>query len=92
MSRTDLWDRAADAMRRDDDPRWHAVGDWLRAESVCHQEMGPFVDLLNVAFEQKSGIKSYLRFARKPDGDVTFLADTNEGATAVARTYLGDRP
>ena len=88
MSRTDLWTRAAHAMREDPDPRWHAVADWLRSEAVCQDEMEPFVDMLNAAFEQQSGVKGYLRFGRKPDGDVTLLADTNEGATAVARAYL----
>lgn len=92
MSRTDLWDQAAAAMRNDPDKRWHAVADWLRSESACHQEMEPFAELLNVAIEQQSGVKGYLRFGRKPDGDVAFQADTNEGATAVALAYLADHP
>lgn len=88
MSRTDLWTRAADAMREDADPRWHAVADWLRSEAACHDEMEPLAELLNMAIEQQSGVKGYLRFGRKPDGGVAFQADTNEGATAVARAYL----
>jgi hypothetical protein len=91
MSRTDLWDRASDAMHRDPDPRWHAVADWLRSESACQQQMEPFAELLNVAIEQQSGVKGYLQFGRKADGDLSFLSDTNEGATAVALAYL-DRP
>lgn len=88
MSREDLWDRAADAMREDADERWHAVANWLRAEAVCQREMEPFTELLNATFEQASGVKSYLRFGRTSDGDITFHADTNEGATAVANAYL----
>ena len=88
MSRTDLWNRAAEQMRADADPRWHAVADWLRSESVCQQEMEPFAELIGAAIEQASGIKGYLRFGRKPDGEVAMVADTNEGATAVALAYL----
>lgn len=88
MSRTDLWNRAADAMREDVDPRWHAVADWLRAEAIVHDEMEPFTDLLNAAFEQSSGVKGYLQLGRTPDGDIAMRADTNEGATAVALAYL----
>lgn len=88
MSRTDLWTQAAEAMRQDDDARWHAVADWLRSEAVCQDEMEPFAELMNMAIEQKSGVKGYLRFGRKSDGDVAFSADTNEGATAVALAYL----
>lgn len=88
MSRVDLWNRAVDAMRKDDDPRWHAVADWLRLEAACMSEMEPFAELINCAIEQKSGVKGYLRFGRKPDGDLSFINDTNEGATAVALTYL----
>ena len=90
MSRADLWNRASDAMRDDDDPRWHAVADWLRAEALAHEGMGPTIELFNVAIEQASGVKSYLRLGRKPDGDVRFDADTTEGATAVALAYLGE--
>lgn len=90
MSRTDLWTRAADAMRTDPDPRWHAVADWLRAEALVHDGMEPFTDLLNAAFEQSSGVKGYLRLGRKSDGDIAMHADTNEGATAVALAYLDD--
>jgi hypothetical protein len=75
-------------MREDADPRWHTVADWLRSEAACQDEMEPFVELLNVTIEQQSGVKGYLRFGREPDGDVAFQADTNEGATAVARAYL----
>ena len=89
MSRTELWDQAAEAMRQDEDTRWHAVADWLRAESLCQQQMGPFAEIINAAVEQASGVKSYLRFGRTPDGNVKFVADTNEGATAVALCYLG---
>jgi len=92
MSRTDLWTRAAEAMRQDPDPRWHAVADWLRSEAVCQDEMEPTAELMNVAIEQASGIKGYLRFARKPDGEIDFYSDTNEGATAVARAYLEETP
>lgn len=92
MSRTDLWTRAAMAMREDADPRWHAVADWLRSEAACQDEMEPFVELLNATIEQKSGIKGALRFGRKPDGEVTFFADTNEGATTVALAYLDTAP
>lgn len=88
MSATDLWTRAADEMRNDEDARWHAVADWLRSEAVCHLEMEPVVEMFNVAIEQQSGVKGYLRFARKPDGGIDFRADTNEGATAVALAYL----
>lgn len=88
MSATDLWTRAAGEMSNDEDSRWHAVAEWLRSEALCHLEMEPVVDLFNVAFEQKSGIKGYLRFARKADGSIDFRADTNEGATAVALAYL----
>lgn len=89
MSRTDLWNQAAREMREDDDPRWHAVADWLRGEVICQDEMEPFIELLNITFEQASGVKNYLRFGRTEDGDVKFVADTNEGATAVALAYLG---
>ena len=92
MSKTDLWSRAADAMRKDDDARWHAVADWLRSEAACQDEMEPFADLLNVTIEQQSGVKGYLRFGRTGDGDISFLSDTNEGATAVALAYLGETP
>jgi hypothetical protein len=88
VTKLDLWNRAVDAMREDDDPRWHAVADWLRSEANVHAEMEPFIELLNCAFEQKSGIKGYLRFGRRGDGEIAFQADTNEGATAVALAYL----
>jgi hypothetical protein len=90
MSRMDLWNRAAEAMREDGDQRWHAVADWLRAEALVHDGMEPFTELLNAAYEQQSGVKGYLRFGRKADGDISMLGDTNEGATAVARAYLGE--
>lgn len=88
MSRTDLWTSAAEAMREDADIRWHAVADWLRSEAACQDELEPFADLVNVAIEQASGVKGYLRFIRKPDGDLSLIVDTNEGATAVALAYL----
>lgn len=90
MSKLDLWNRAVDAMRKDDDARWHAVADWLRSESNLQAEMEPFAELINCAIQQSSGIKGYLRFGRKDDGDLMFLNDTNEGATAVALAYLGE--
>lgn len=90
MSRTALWTRAAEAMRADSDPRWHAVADWLRSEAVVHDEMEPFTELLNASIEQASGVKGYLRFGRTPEGDPKMLADTSEGATAVALAYLTD--
>lgn len=88
MSKTDLWNRAAEAMAADEDPRWKAVGKWLRAEAWCHEAMEPFVELMNAAMEAKGGPSSYLRFGRNPDGEIAFQADTNEGATAVALAYL----
>lgn len=88
MSRTDLWTRAAEQMRTDPDARWHAVADWLRTEAVLQDEMEPFVELVNVAVRQQSGVKGYLRFGREADGDIAFHSDTNEGATAVALAYL----
>lgn len=92
MSKIDLWNRAAAAMRQDEDPAWQAVGDWLRAEATVHAEMEPFVELLNVCFEQQHGVKSYIRFMRDEDGDPQLFMDTNEGATAVALAYLGEEP
>ena len=93
MSKTQLWTRAAEEMRKDADPRWHTVADWLRTEAVLQDEMQPFADLINAAIEQESGIKGYLRFGRDKDGDVHFVADANEAATAVAMAYLdGDEP
>ena len=88
MSKVDLWSRAAEAMREDPDPRWHAVADWLRAEALVQDGIEPFVELINAAYEQESGIKGYLRFGRSPDGEIAMSADTNEGATAVALAYL----
>lgn len=90
MSRTDLWSRAAAQMAQDEDPRWHAVADWLLSEAVVHSEMESFVEMLNAGIEASSGIKGYLRFGRKPDGEISMFADTNEGATAVSLTYLGE--
>ena len=90
MSAPDLWSRAAEAMRTDEDSRWHAVADWLRAEALCRDNMEPIIELWNVAFEQETGIKGYLRFGRQPDGEIAFQCDTNEGATAVALAYLGE--
>lgn len=90
MSAVDLWNRAADAMREDDDTRWHAVADWLRSEAVTRSEMEPFTDLLNMAIEQTSGVKGYIRFGRDKDGEIAMHADTAEGATAVALIYLGE--
>lgn len=92
MSKVDLWSRAADAMRKDEDARWHSVADWLRAEAACQSEMEPVIELLNVTIEQKSGIKGYLRFGRTPGGEIALRADTDEGATAVALAYLGEQP
>ena len=92
MSREDLWKRAAEAMATDDDPRWHAVGTWLRQEALVQDGMEPFAELLNLAIEKEGGPSSYIRFGRKPDGDMAFLADTNEPATAVALAYLGETP
>ena len=92
MSRTRLWNEAAEAMKDDPDPRWQAVGNWLRAEAWAHEAMGPMAELLNTAMEQETGVKSYLRFGRTPDGDYAFHADTNEGATAVATAYLNGPP
>lgn len=92
MSREQLWNRVAEEMKADPDPRWQAVGEWLRAEAWTQEAMEPTVDLFNAAFEQKSGIKSYLRFKRNESGDLTFSTDTNEAATAVAMAYLDGRP
>lgn len=86
--RQNLWNEAAAEMAKDDDPRWRAVGSWLRAEAWCMEAMTPMVELLNTTMEQKTGVKSYLRLGRTPDGDIQFLNDTNEGATAVAQAYL----
>lgn len=91
MSKTDLWTRAAHAMREDPDPRWHTVADWLRTEAVLQDEMEPFTELINMAVEQQTGTKGYLRFGREDDGDVRFVADTNEAATAVALAYLDSK-
>jgi hypothetical protein len=88
VSKTQLWTRAAEEMRKDADPRWHTVADWLRTEAVLQDEMEPFAELINAAIEQKSGIKGYLRFGRQDDGEVRFVADANEAATAVALAYL----
>ena len=88
MSKTQLWTRAAEEMRKEADERWHAVADWLRTEAVLQDEMEPFAELINAAFEQASGIKGYLRFGRDADGDLHFVADANEAATAVALAYL----
>lgn len=88
MSRTDLWNRAAEQMRLDAAPRWHVVADWLRSEALTQDSMEPFADLLNATFEQASGVKGYIRFARTADGDPVLSTDTNEGATAVALAYL----
>lgn len=88
MSAADLWTRAADAMREDADPRWHSVADWLRSEVVTRAEMEPFADLLNCAIEQTSGVKGYIRFGRDKNGEVAMVADSSEGATAVALAYL----
>lgn len=88
MSRTDLWTRAAEAMRTDEDPRWHAVADWLRSEAAVRDEMEPFVELINATIEQASGVKAYIQFGRTPEGDPSMRADTSEGATAVALAYL----
>lgn len=90
MSRTYLWSRAAQVMREDPDPRWHAVADWLRSEAIVRDEMEPFTELMNAAIEQSSGVKGYIRFGRTSDGDVAMHADTSEGATAVALAYLGE--
>ena len=92
MSRTDLWNRAAIAMRDDPDPRWHAVADWLRSEALLQEGMEPFSTLVEAAFEQASGVKGYIKVGRKPDGDIQMIADTNEGATAVAVAYLNEHP
>jgi hypothetical protein len=64
------------------------VADWLRTEAVLQDEMEPFAEFINAAIEQESGIKGYLRFGRDDDGDVHFVADANEAATAVALAYL----
>lgn len=90
MSKTKLWTRAADAMRKDDDPRWHAVADWIRSEAVAQDEMEAFVEIVNMAIEQKSGVKGYIRFGYQPDGEIAMHVDTNEGATAVALAYLDE--
>ena len=90
MSRTDLWNRAATAMRDDPDPRWHPVADWLRSEALLQEGMEPFSTLVEAAFEQASGVKGYIKLGRKPDGDIQMIADTNEGATAVAVAYLNE--
>lgn len=92
MSKTDLWTRAALAMREDADPRWHAVADWLRSEAACRDEMEPFTELINASIEQASGVKGYIRFARTADGDPAMQIDTAEGATAVALAYLNETP
>lgn len=92
MSKTHLWTRAAQAMRADQDPRWHAVADWLRSEAATHDEMEPFTDLLNATIEQASGIKGYIRFGRATNGDPSMVLDTSEGATAVALAYLNETP
>ena len=84
----DLWTRAADAMREDDDPRWHAVGDWLRLEVVTRANIEPLTELMNLTFEQTCGVKGYLRLKRRPDGSVEYEVDTSEAATAVALRYL----
>lgn len=92
MSNLDLWSRAVDEMREDEDPRWHAVADWLRTEVIVRAEMEPFTDLLNAAFELESGIKGYIKYVRGPDGNPSMHLDTSEGATAVALAYLGEEP
>lgn len=92
MSKTDLWTRAALAMRQDEDPRWHAVADWLRSEAAAHDEMEPFAELINAAIEQASGVKGYIRFGRDANGDPALVIDTNEGATSVALAYLDETP
>lgn len=92
MSKTHLWTRAAHAMRADEDPRWHAVADWLRSEVATHNEMEPFTDLINATIEQASGIKGYIRFGRDTNGDPSMVLDTSEGATAVALAYLNETP
>lgn len=88
MSKTRLWAKAADAMRTDPDPRWHAVADWIRSEAAVQDEMESFVELINAVIEQKSGVKGYIRFGRQADGEIALHVDTNEGATAVALAYL----
>jgi hypothetical protein len=92
MSAIDLWHRAADAMREDDDPRWHTVADWLEAEAQVSRGMEAMVNLLNVRMETQTGIKSYLRLKRRPNGELFLNADTNEAATTVALAYLGETP
>lgn len=91
MSAAQLWTRAATAMREDADPRWHAVGDWLRAEAVLRDELEPVTEVFNMAIEQQSGVKGYIRFARKPNGELDLRCDTDEAATAVALAYLGEQ-
>lgn len=88
MSREQLWTRAADEMRTDEDPRWHAVADWLRTEAALQLEFENVVELWNMAIEQKSGVKGYFKLVRQADGNPTFIMDANEGATAVALAYL----
>lgn len=90
MTQSDLWNRAADAMRSDDDARWHAVAEWMRSEVNVRNTMEPFAELMNCAIEQTSGIRGYLRFGRHPDGQPALDLDTSEGATAVALAYLGE--
>lgn len=92
MSKLDLWNRAADEMDKDRDPRWHTVAGWLRAEAVLWTDAEPLIDQINYAYEDKTGIKGFLRFGRRPDGEIATQFDTNEGATAVALAYLGEQP
>lgn len=90
MSRIKLWNRAARAMREDDDPRWHAVADVLQGEALVLDGLEHFAELLNAAYKQASGAESLIRFGRKPNGDLVLHADNSEAITRAALTYLGE--
>lgn len=80
----------ADEMRKDRDPRWHAIADWADLEAATLGETEAFVELINVGIEKQSGVKGYLRLMKTPDGDPALANDTSEGAVMAVLSYLGE--
>ena len=83
--------RATDSgslMRRDLE---EALADLLDIEAAMRGEMEPFADFINAAIETQSGVKGYIRFGRKDDGEISMIADAIEPVLAVARIVNGVR-
>ena len=78
--------KAAKIMRAEPaSPMALALADVLDLEAASRGDLGPFLDLLNVAIQETSGVEGYLRFVEDENGKPQMLADTLDAHLVLAR-------